>query len=275
MLAAKLSLDCLALANVSSFGPSVEPLTTLVPMLMFTPSMDFALLVLRGYTYYEARGFFWSLIDAEAVQAAATTEDARAVQQGTMAAVTAELAWVHEIVNVPLSELCNAVRSFHNTSGMKKLAESFEVVPPQTLERYSADRCATKAKDAVEYVEDLIGELGKHCEGRCDGAISMREIAKKCTALSVARAMGMLLTALLEHTPVVHDPRHFLLKRLFKEADGSTTHLCIVPAANGRSLPTVTLAPLQGAVFEEVDGSTTHVCIVPAADGRSSDPHPS
>lgn len=135
-------------------------------------NMTETLALLRGYGFYEARGYVPTVL-AESV----LKEDPSKLQKG----MEADLAWTHMIATTPTNKLTDAIRDFHETL----IGPS--VYPEFTVDLYSKENCERYARRAKEaYVDNLLGMLANfERETGCLQLVketSMRELAKAMTS---------------------------------------------------------------------------------------------
>lgn len=154
----KLKLIDAASFNPNTASPNQLPLAQLD---FYDTELSKELSLVRGYGYYEGKGFC-PLILAKNV----TTN-----QRAMMAARELDLEWTHMIVTTPLGELASQIRSFHRIAAEKPHIVSF------TTRLYSESRCANAAEHAEQMCTWLDQKDWTQNGGESYKRTSLREIA--------------------------------------------------------------------------------------------------
>jgi hypothetical protein len=126
------------------------------PPAFFCIDMSTTLRVLRGFSYFEGKGF----VDANLYEALAHRKDLIPY------AHEIDIQWTHAVFATPLEGLAHAVRTFHERVAEILPAEFRESRAVDFMRRmYSAEACALRATAAERFVGVLRGALRRDVAG--------------------------------------------------------------------------------------------------------------
>lgn len=218
-------------------------------------SLTETLSLLRGFGFYEARGFIWrGIFDNEKDKALFA------------AAQEVELEWTHMVVTTPINQLKEAVLSFHT-----RVFTRGNTVPAFTQRVYSQDFCEAHAKKITETIDkfkdflayDFLEICPEKLGAKSYADVSMRALAQ-ATMNGLIRAdstwdaddISRWLKKMFEDVWRRPHSELKMVKVLYKSSDGSLFYNAVVPNPHiPGGVPVVQMQPLRTDVEVEYNES--------------------
>lgn len=241
--------------HISLTDTAVFRNTDTTPTVNVDDSLTQTLSLLRGFGFYEARGFIWrGIFDNEKDKALYA------------AAQEVDLEWTHMVVTTPINQLKEAVLSFHT-----RVFTRGNTVPAFTQRVYSQDFCKAHAERITETVDkfkdflayDFLEICPEKLGAKSYADVSMRALAQ-ATMNGLIRANSTwdadeLSRWLKNMFKDVWRRPHIELKMvkvLYESSDGSLFYNAVVPNPDiPGGVPVVRMQPLRTDVEVEYNES--------------------